>query len=213
MGANGSGKSTLCSIMRGFAPSFHKGELSGDVAVNGKPIAHYSDGELSQLIGFLFQNPFNQLSGVKETVFEEVAFGLENLGIATSEIIDRVTAALTQTKTTAFANRNPLTLSNGQLQRVALAAVLVMNPQILILDEPTSQLDPNSSIEIFDVLAAIEATIIVTEHKTRLIADAVDEVIILDNGKLAVSGKPSDLLYNPSVRKYGVKPVAPKGEI
>ena len=98
IGANGSGKTTLCALIRGFAPSFYQGELQGDVLIDGKSTLTYGAGELALRIGFAFQNPFNQISGVKDTVFEEIAFGLENFGVPVCEIEDRVTEVMRLTK-------------------------------------------------------------------------------------------------------------------
>ena len=98
IGKNGSGKTTLCSIIRGFAPSFFKGELEGEVLLYGKPMSEYDQGELALHMGYVFQNPFNQISGVKETVFEEVAFGLENFRVPVEEIEERVMDIMKLTK-------------------------------------------------------------------------------------------------------------------
>ena len=135
VGENGSGKTTLCAILRGFAPSFYQGDIQGEVLVYGKPIGEYG-GELATKIGYVFQNPFTQISGVKETVFEEVAYGLENFGVPVEEIVERVEAIMKLTHIDSLAEKNPLELSGGQMQRVALASVLVLEPDILIIDQP-----------------------------------------------------------------------------
>ena len=109
IGENGSGKTTLCSLIRGFAPSFYKGELEGEVLVHGKPTVDHGPGELSLKIGYVFQNPFNQISGVKDTLFEEVAFGLENFGVPVDEIEDRVLEVMKLTNTSCtWRKRTPL---------------------------------------------------------------------------------------------------------
>ena len=141
IGENGSGKTTFCALLRGFAPSFYKGEIEGEVLVEGKPVSEYG-GELSAKIGYVFQNPFTQISGVKDTVYEEVAYGLENFGVPVEEIERRVVDVMKLTNIEALALKSPLELSGGQMQRVALASVIVLEPDILIIDEPTSQLDP-----------------------------------------------------------------------
>ena len=136
VGNNGSGKSTLCAILRGFAPAYFKGKLDGEVVFNGKDISQYGY-ELSKMIGYVFQNPFTQISGIKETVFEEIAYGLENFGIPVEEIQQRVIEVMRLTNTEELAMKNPYELSGGQMQRVALASVIVLNPDVLIIDEPT----------------------------------------------------------------------------
>ena len=151
IGENGSGKTTLCALLRGFAPSFYKGEIKGEVLVEGKNINEYG-GELSQKIGFVFQNPFTQISGVKDTVFEEVAYGLENFGVPVEEIERRVIEVMKMTNIESLAEKNPFELSGGQMQRVALASVIVLEPDILIIDEPTSQLDPEGTESVFAII-------------------------------------------------------------
>ena len=110
IGENGSGKTTLCALLRGFAPSFYKGEIKGEVLVEGKNINEYG-GELSQKIGFVFQNPFTQISGVKDTVFEEVAYGLENFGVPVEEIERRVIEVMKMTNIESLAEKNPFEFS------------------------------------------------------------------------------------------------------
>ena len=122
IGPNGSGKTTLCAIMRGFIPSFYKGTLQGEVLVDGKRIDEYAEGEISLRVGYVFQNPFNQISGVKDTVFEEVAYGLENFGVSVAEIEDRVVRAMRLTDIEHLAMKKPFELSGGQQQRMALAS-------------------------------------------------------------------------------------------
>ena len=133
LGANGSGKTTLCSLLRGFMPKFYQGTITGEVLLKGRPIAEYG-GQLVKEIGYVFQNPFTQLSGVKDTVFEEVAYGLENMGVPADDIEAAVIQAMENTNIRDLALKHPRQLSGGQLQRTALASALVQNPDILILD-------------------------------------------------------------------------------
>lgn len=190
IGENGSGKTTLCALLRGFAPSFYKGEIKGEVLVEGKNINEYG-GELSQKIGFVFQNPFTQISGVKDTVFEEVAYGLENFGVPVEEIERRVIEVMKMTNIESLAEKNPFELSGGQMQRVALASVIVLEPDILIIDEPTSQLDPEGTESVFAIIKAMkdkQKTIILVEHKIDLIAEYADDVLVLKDGELIAVG-------------------------
>ena len=207
VGENGSGKTTLCAILRGFAPSFYQGEIQGEVLVYGKPIGEYG-GELATKIGYVFQNPFTQISGVKETVFEEVAYGLENFGVPVEEIVERVEAIMKLTHIDSLAEKNPLELSGGQMQRVALASVLVLEPDILIIDEPTSQLDPQGTESVFEIIKMMKdkkKTIILVEHKIDLIAEYADEVLVLRGGKLIAGGDKAQVLSDISLMEQGVQ--------
>lgn len=207
LGENGSGKTTLCAILRGFAPSFYQGDIQGEVLVYGKPIGEYG-GELATKIGYVFQNPFTQISGVKETVFEEVAYGLENFGVPVEEIVERVEAIMKLTHIESLAEKNPLELSGGQMQRVALASVLVLEPDILIIDEPTSQLDPQGTESVFEIIKMMKdkkKTIILVEHKIDLIAEYADEVLVLRGGKLIAGGDKAQVLSDISLMEQGVQ--------
>lgn len=207
VGENGSGKTTLCAILRGFAPSFYQGEIQGEVLVYGKPIGEYG-GELATKIGYVFQNPFTQISGVKETVFEEVAYGLENFGVPVEEIVERVEAIMKLTHIDSLAEKNPLELSGGQMQRVALASVLVLEPDILIIDEPTSQLDPQGTESVFEIIKMMKdkkKTIILVEHKIDLIAEYADEVLVLKGGRLIAGGDKAQVLSDMSLMEQGVQ--------
>ena len=199
IGKNGSGKTTLCNILRRFAPDFYKGELTGKITLEGKELKDYSQKEIVQKIGFVFQNPFTQISGVKNTVFEEIAYGLENLGIERETIISEVEKILKLLEIEKLRDKNPYNLSGGQKQRVALASIIAMNPDILVIDEPTSQLDPKGTEDIFKIinLMANEGkTIILVEHKLELIAEYAENILVLDEGKIILSGKANEVLNN-----------------
>ncbi|MFC2737628.1 MAG: energy-coupling factor ABC transporter ATP-binding protein [Leptotrichia wadei] len=199
IGKNGSGKTTLCNILRRFVPDFYKGELTGKITLEGKELKDYSQKEIVQKIGFVFQNPFTQISGVKNTVFEEIAYGLENLGIEREIIISEVEKILKLLEIERLRDKNPYNLSGGQKQRVALASIIAMNPDILVIDEPTSQLDPKGTEDIFKIinLMANEGkTIILVEHKLELIAEYAENILVLDEGEVILSGKASEVLNN-----------------
>ena len=173
VGANGSGKTTLCNAIRGFVPIFYKGDISGEVLVNGKNVQEEELGTTAMDVGFVFQNPFTQISGVAPTVFDELAYGLCNMGIEPDEIRKRVEEIMKLTKTEEFRDRDPYQLSGGQQQRVALAAVLVMGQDIFVIDEPTSQLDPQSTDDIFEIIKLMKSmgkTIVLVEHKMEQVA-------------------------------------------
>ena len=199
IGKNGSGKTTFCNMLRRFVPDFYKGELTGKITLEDKELKDYSQKELVQKIGFVFQNPFTQISGVKDTVFEEIAYGLENLGLDKEEIISRVEKILKLLEIEKLRERNPYDLSGGQKQRVALASIIAMNPDILVIDEPTSQLDPKGTEDIFKIinLMANEGkTIILVEHKLELIAEYAQNILVLDEGEIILSGKAEEVLNN-----------------
>jgi len=208
IGENSSGKTTLCNLIRGFAPDFFKGELKGQVLVDGKPTVNYREGELSLRIGYVFQNPFNQISGVKESVFEEVAFGLENFGVPEDEIESRVEKVMKMTNILELAEKNPFALSGGQQQRIALASIIVLEPDILVIDEPTSQLDPAGTESVFEIISEMKKahkTIILVEHKVDLIAEYADEVFVLAKGRLIKRGLTQEVLSDVSLLDHGVQ--------
>lgn len=206
VGENGAGKTTLCAVLRGFAPSFYQGELNGEVLLEGKNIAEYG-GDISTRIGYVFQNPFTQISGVKDTVFEEVCYGLENFGVPVEEIARRAEEVMKMTNIEELALRNPFQVSGGQMQRVALASVIVLEPDVLIIDEPTSQLDPEGTESVFEVIKKMKEkhkTIILVEHKIDLIAEYADEVIALKDGRIIAKGPTQEVLSDISLMEKGV---------
>lgn len=208
IGANGSGKTTLCALIRGFAPSFYQGELQGEVLIDGKSTISYGDGELALRIGFAFQNPFNQISGVKDTVFEEIAFGLENFGVPVCEIEDRVVEVMRLTKIEPLAMKNPFEISGGQQQRLALASVLALNPGIFVIDEPTSQLDPEGTESVFEIIEMLKRkkkTVVLVEHKVDLLAEFADEIIVFKGGEMIRFGDKQTILSDLSLEEQGVQ--------
>ena len=199
IGKNGSGKTTLCNVLRRFVPDFYKGELKGRITLEGKELKDYSAKEIVQKVGFVFQNPFTQISGVKETVFEEIAFGLENLALDAEYIRKRVEETLKLLHIEELRDKNPYELSGGQGQKVALASIIAMDPEIMVIDEPTSQLDPKGTEEIFEIIDILKKegkTIILVEHKLELIAEYAEKVMVLDEGEMILSGNTEDVLKN-----------------
>jgi energy-coupling factor transport system ATP-binding protein len=207
IGANGAGKSTLCYTAAGFIPHFFKGELQGTVEVASVNTLASSLPKSVETVGLVFQNPFSQISGAKFTVYEEIAFGLENRGVAREEMPERIEQVMTLTGIRDLSDRSPYSLSGGQQQRVALASILVLRPKVLVLDEPTSQLDPIGSRE---VLAAIRRltetgmTVLMAEHKVEWIAAFSDRVIALETGRIIAEGKSGDVLSDPALLDHGV---------
>jgi len=206
VGPNGAGKSTLCYALAGFVPHFFKGELTGTVEVDGKDLLKSTLSEWVLNVGLAFQNPFNQISGAKYTVFEELAFGLENIGIPREEMKSRVEQAMKLTGISDLADRSPYSLSGGQQQRVALTSILVMQPRVLVLDEPTSQMDPIGTREVFGVIRTMTErgmTVLLVEHKVEWIAQFADRVIALHEGQVLLEGTPAEVLTSDLLPEKG----------
>ena len=206
VGPNGAGKSTLCYTLAGFVPHFFKGELTGTVEVAGIESQNSTLSEWVLNVGLAFQNPFNQISGAKYTVFEELAFGLENIGIPREEMRTRVEDAMKLTGISDLADRSPYSLSGGQQQRVALTSILVMQPKVLVLDEPTSQMDPIGTREVFGVIRTMAErgmTVILVEHKVEWIAQFADRVIALYEGQILLEGNPQEVLTSELLAERG----------
>ncbi len=206
IGPNGAGKSTLCYTIAGFVPHFFKGELTGTVEVAGNESSKSTLPEWVLNVGLAFQNPFNQISGAKYTVFEEIAFGLENIGVPRAEMKPRVEEAMQMTGISDLADRSPYSLSGGQQQRVALTSILVMHPKVLVLDEPTSQMDPIGTREVFGVIRQLSEqgmTVVMVEHKVEWIAEFADKVVALHNGSVLLEGKPQEVLTSDLLTDKG----------
>jgi energy-coupling factor transporter ATP-binding protein EcfA2 len=208
-GANESGKTTLCLVAAGLAPAVIGGKLDGSVRIDGVDAATLRPHELAQLCGLLFQHAATQLSHTTATVFEEVAFGPCNLGLPVPEVVERVWWALGAVGVGELAPRDPGRLSGGQAQLVALASVLAMRPRYLILDEPTSELDPAGTVLVADALARVAAEtgagILLVEHKTDVLARIADDVIVLERGASALSGPAATVLVDPRLAELGVE--------
>ncbi|MBE0672328.1 MAG: ABC transporter ATP-binding protein [Anaerolineales bacterium] len=206
VGPNGAGKSTLCYALAGFVPHFFKGEISGSIEVDGKESSKSTLDEWVLNVGLAFQNPFNQISGAKYTVFEEIAFGLENIGVPREEMKSRVEDAMALTGIRDLADRSPYSLSGGQQQRVALTSILVMRPKLLVLDEPTSQMDPIGTREVFGTIRKMAEegmTVVLVEHKMEWIAKFADRVIALKDGSVLLEGKPNEVLTSDLLVENG----------
>ncbi|MEW6568246.1 MAG: ABC transporter ATP-binding protein [Chloroflexota bacterium] len=210
VGANGAGKSSLCHALTGFIPHFYRGALAGRVHVAGHNVPETSLADLAGDVGLVFQNPFNQITGARFTVLEEVAFGLENLGLPRAEMLDRCLEALALTGLESVADRSPYQLSGGQQQRLAVASMLAMKPKVLVLDEPTSQLDPAGTEAIFAHLQQLssrgEMTIVLTEHKLEWVASFAPRVVLLSGGRIVADGPPRQVLASEALEANGVLP-------
>ena len=205
-GPSGCGKSTLLRAINGLIPHMYSGEAEGAVTVVGQPVAQTPMSALAQKVGLLFQNPENQI--FMFSVERDVAFGLENLGVPRAEMRERVDRCISLLGLTPLAGRAPHELSDGQKQRVALAGVLAMEPKLVILDEPTSLLDPKTAMELVDLLARLRdtmgTTFLVVEHRLDLLVRVADRIIVMNEGTKVLEGRPRDVLFGEEAEGYGI---------
>lgn len=198
IGSNGSGKTTLAYSMNGLIPGQYNGIKNGEVIVYGREVEQYEHGELQKIAGMVFSDPEAQFTAM--TVEDELVFGLENLGMSIPEIRERLEWVTELTGLQKMLLKPPYELSGGQKQRVALAAVLAMTPKILILDEPTTMLDPISRRRVFDVLARLKNeqhnTIIVIEHNLENLIPLADRMILLSNNRLILEDETHAFFQN-----------------
>jgi energy-coupling factor transport system ATP-binding protein len=201
------GKSTFCRLIAGYIPHFFHGELSGRVSVAGTDTRETTIGELAERVGFVFENPFDQLTGASLTVLEEAAFALENMGLAREEIRLRAEKSLSQVGMEDLKDRHPQQLSGGQSQRLALASILAVQPEVFILDEPTSQLDPLGVEEVFDVISDMHRrgnTLIVVSQDLDHLAIRADRMIVIDEGEIKWDGEPRKVLLDAAEARYPI---------
>jgi len=205
-GPSGCGKTTLCRCFNGLIPHFYQGELKGEITVADKDVTKHQTHEMAKHVGLVFQNPENQLFAL--SIEKDVAFGLENLGFSREEMRKRVDWALNLTGIYDLRERSPHEVSGGQQQRVAIAAVLAMQPEIIVLDEPTSFLDPLSAEKIFQVIHELNQTlgitVVLVEHRLDLTARYANHIIIMDEGKVRSDGETRQILSNEETRLIGV---------
>ena len=205
-GPSGCGKTTLCRCFNGLVPHFYQGELKGEISVAGNDPLKRHTYEMAKHVGLVFQNPENQLFAL--SVEKDVAFGLENVGVPREEIRKKVDYALKLTGIYDLRERSPHEISGGQQQRVAIASVLAMEPEIIVLDEPTSFLDPLSAEKIFEVINDLNKkqgiTVILVEHRLDLTAKYTNHLIVMDEGKVRLEGNPREILATDETRLIGV---------
>lgn len=215
IGATGAGKTTLCQALCAIVPQFYKGAVGGEISVCGHDPTRESIGEVCRDVGLVFQEPRTQLSGAKFSVFDEVAFGPEQRGVAREEIRARVEEALRTVGLSDFASHDPFSLSGGQTQRLAIASILAMRPSLLVLDEPTSQLDPKGTAEVVEALRSAAASglcIVIAEQKLELLGELAGRLLLLDNGKQAALDSPARLFAGSALPAAGLE-VPPASEL
>lgn len=198
-GANGSGKTTLLKHFNGllFADT-------GSVTVNGIPVNTDPTAARRQ-VGMVFQDPDSQIVG--ETVYDDVAFGPENLGLSRQEIDDRVMQALDAVDLAPAVEKSPHSLSGGQKRRLAIAGVLAMRPSVLVMDEPFSNLDYTSTIKVLGQILALHtagATIIITTHDLEKVVYHARRLVVMEQGRVVEDGEPSTVIN--TIGRYGVRP-------
>jgi energy-coupling factor transporter ATP-binding protein EcfA2 len=207
VGASGAGKSTLCLTTNSLAPRFVRGRLDGELQVLGVRMGDIPVQEMSGRVGMVLQDFEAQLFSTSAEL--EVAFGLENLGVPRERMREIVPASLEKVRLAGFEKRDPSTLSGGEKQRLALAAVLAMEPSLLVMDEPTSDLDPQGRREIMAIargLAGGGRTTLIVEHETDELL-AADVVFLLEGGRLVASGPPAEIFAEcERLRAAGVRP-------
>ncbi len=204
LGSTGSGKSTLAQALNGIIPNLISAEMKGSVKSFGKDTRKTSVAEFSKKIGFVFQDPDAQIFALK--VRDEVEFGIDNLRLGRKE--ERVKKALERAGLIDYLEADPTTLSQGQKQKLAIASVLALEPEALILDEPVSSLDHKSAGEIYRILHELNrkgTTIMVIEHDTEWIAKYATRAIVIEDGRIVLDGKPEKVLLDKRYAALGLK--------
>jgi energy-coupling factor transporter ATP-binding protein EcfA2 len=203
MGPSGAGKTTLGLALNGIVPNFMGGRFYGAVRLLGSDTLDLSVAELAQNVGMVFQDPETQL--VANTVEDEIAFGLENVKIPPDEIRRRIDEVLKIVRLEGYEEKHPNSLSGGQKQRLAIAAALALRPKVMILDEPTSQLDPIGSEEVFAVIRSLNEeygmTVILVTHDSERVAEYADRVLLMHEGRLLADCTPADLFQQSELLK------------
>ncbi|RWZ61976.1 ABC transporter ATP-binding protein [Lacticaseibacillus paracasei] len=208
IGENGAGKSTICNALVGLIPHYFLGLMSGSIHINKLSVTEHSIAELSQQIGLVFQNPFNQLSYTATTVAEELAYGLGNRGVPQSEMVEKVQQIAKVMHIEEVLDQNPLELSGGQAQRVAFGSTFILEPQILVLDECTTQLDPLGADGIFKIVKKLNkqgVTVIMVDHDMERVAQYADHVLVLKNGQKKLEGSPREVFSDERLTTFGVE--------
>jgi len=207
MGHTGAGKSTFSRCLNRLIPHFHKGNYSGEVRILGNSIVGKRVYDLVGEIGLVFQDFESQLFSTNVEL--EVAFGPENLCLPREEIKERISDALQLVKLKGFERREPASLSGGEKQRLAIASILAIKPKIVVMDEPTTDLDPQGKLEIFSVARLLKSegyTVLFIEHEAEAVLEA-DKIVIMDRGRVVTEGKPHQILRDVELlENHGIRP-------
>lgn len=202
-GTSGAGKTTFTFALNGIIPQKIKGDFYGAVTVDGVDTAEHPAEDFARKVGQVFQDIDSQM--VASVVEDEILFGLENFGVPHEEIGERVDKVLKELGIEDLRDREISSLSGGQKQKVAIASMLALEPEVIVLDEPTGELDPESSREIFKILTALNRdkgiTVIIVEQKIMLLCEYVKHMMVLDKGKIAFYGTPKDMASSISTFK------------
>lgn len=204
-GPSGCGKTTLCRAINGLVPQFHRGYIAGNVIIDGKNTREHNVAELAPSAGLVFQQPENQL--VTLNVEREIAFGPENLGVASDEVRRRVEELIDMFDLEHLREKHPHEMSGGEQQRVAMAATLALKPKILVADEPTSNLDPQSAESILNLISDLnkrDMTVVLVEHRLDLVSKDASRIILMDQGCIVADGHPRNVLTLDLCQEIGV---------
>jgi len=208
VGPNEAGKSTLCLVASGLAPASVGGSLRGTLTLDGTPAAGLATHQLAERVVVGFQNPNTQRSGIAATVFEEIALGPMNLGLAVAETVERTREAIARLKLEHLVLRDPQRLSGGQAQLVGIASLLAMRPRHVILDEPTAQLDPAGTRLVGEALRSLAGTgtsLLIAEHKTDLLDGLCSRIVAIDGGRIVIDGPTAEVFDDPRLTALGVE--------
>ena len=208
VGLNGAGKTTLGLCLNGIIPNMIMGEMEGEVLIKGLDTFEHPVRELAKIVGMVFDNPDYQMS--QFSVAEEIALGLENLGLPYEQMKGTITEVLETVGLSGFEERSPYALSGGQQQRLMIAASLAMRPTILVMDEPTSNIDPIGKEEVFAVASTLnkrnKMTVIIAEHEVDMIASFADRIIVMHDGRVVLNGSPREVFREiEAFQKYGLR--------
>lgn len=208
MGLNGAGKTTLQLTFNGVIPNMMMGDFEGTVITCGMDTDEYPVREMAKVIGIVFDNPEFQLSQM--SVAEEIALGLENIGTPPAEMHRIIAESLEIVGLSGFEDRSPFGLSGGQQQRLSIASALAMKPRIVVMDEPTSNVDPIGKEEIFAVAAQLNRergmTVIMAEHEVEVMAAYADRIIVLHKGEIVLNGSPHEVFSQvDTLRSIGLR--------
>ncbi len=204
-GPSGCGKTSLCRCLNGLIPHFYGGEIAGGLEVQGLDVMRHTTRELATRVGMVFQDPENQL--VSMDVQREVAFGLENLAFPKDVMAKRVEESLDTLGISGLRHRQVHELSGGEKQKVVISSVLALHPDVLVLDEPTSELDPKGAEEVLSIVRRLNdelgITVILVEHRLDRVVHLVDRMIVMGEGKIIADGSPRAVLSNGDITSIG----------